>query len=307
MNSHGSQLAAVVICFLVFTVTTVALRCYVRVRLTGGFGGDDALSVASLIVFVLGSACLLAGIGIGGFGHRWMDIPQPTLVQALKLFFIYEATYVIATCLVKLSIGLFLLRFTVERKYTWTLYIILAILLCFSIFLLFFAIFQCKPVSAFWGNPGTCNRTGTVKVTYAHSAIISASDWALVILPIFIVSHLNLGFRTKVYVGIILTLGSCASIATLTRFAYIHDLIDPSNLLFNMGLIITSHFEIGLALTASSAATLRPLLVRLRGVLASHGQSQDSAQRYLNESENARRYPSRELAGEIDIEVGGLN
>lgn len=49
MNGRGSQLAAVVICFLVLTVTTVALRCYVRVRLTGGFGADDALSVASLV------------------------------------------------------------------------------------------------------------------------------------------------------------------------------------------------------------------------------------------------------------------
>lgn len=175
---------------------------------------------------MLGSACLLVGVGTGSFGHRWMDISQSTLVLALKvctpklsghsrtsqifsqLLFIYESTYVIATCLVKLSISFFLLRFTIERKYTRTLYIVLAILLGYSIFLLFFALFQCKPVSAFWASPGSCNRIGTVKVTYAHSAILSASDWTLVILPIFVVYHLNLGFRIKLYVGIILTLGS---------------------------------------------------------------------------------------------------
>lgn len=49
MNYRGSQLAAIVICFLVLTVTTVALRCYVRIRLTGGFGVDDAFSVAALV------------------------------------------------------------------------------------------------------------------------------------------------------------------------------------------------------------------------------------------------------------------
>jgi hypothetical protein len=49
MTYRGTQLAAVVICFLILTVTTVALRCYVRIGLTGGFGADDACSVASLV------------------------------------------------------------------------------------------------------------------------------------------------------------------------------------------------------------------------------------------------------------------
>jgi hypothetical protein len=49
MNNRGSQLAAVVICFLILTVTTVALRCYVRIRLIRAFGADDALSVAALV------------------------------------------------------------------------------------------------------------------------------------------------------------------------------------------------------------------------------------------------------------------
>ncbi|KAF9887268.1 hypothetical protein FE257_010396 [Aspergillus nanangensis] len=143
--------------------------------------------------------------------------------------------YITSTCLVKLSIGLFLLRFTIERKYTWTLYGFLTVMISYTIFLLFFALFQCKPVSGFWSSQGTCNRSGTVKVTYAHSVIVKDQ------LP-----------------------GISASIATLARFAYVHQLIDPKNLLFDTGLIITSHLEIGIALTASSAATLRPLLVRMK-------------------------------------------
>ncbi|KAJ5881227.1 uncharacterized protein N7473_012280 [Penicillium subrubescens] len=84
MIHRGSQLAAVVICFLILTVTTVTLRCYVRIRLTGGFGADDAFSVAALVIFVLGSACLLVGVGTGGFGHQWMDISPQKLILALK-------------------------------------------------------------------------------------------------------------------------------------------------------------------------------------------------------------------------------
>lgn len=91
-----------------------------------------------------------------------------------------------------------------------------------------------------------------------------------------------------------------ASIATMARFAYIHDLIDPRNLLYSTGLIITSHLEIGVALTASSAATLRPLLVHL-GVHSRHGQSQLSDQRHLDGGENARRHPSPEQS---DLNLG---
>jgi hypothetical protein len=36
------------------------------------------------IIFVLGSACLLVGVGTGGFGHQWMDISQPTLILSMK-------------------------------------------------------------------------------------------------------------------------------------------------------------------------------------------------------------------------------
>jgi hypothetical protein len=93
-----------------------------------------------------------------------------------------------------------------------------------------------------------------------------------------------------------------ASIATLARFAYIHDLIDPRNLLFNTGLIITSHLEIGVALTASSVATLRPLLVRLRGVYSRRGQSQESDLRHLDGGESARGHPSLERP---DFNLGG--
>lgn len=49
MNSQSSQIAIVAILFLILTITTVSLRCYVRARLTGGFGADDAFSVASLV------------------------------------------------------------------------------------------------------------------------------------------------------------------------------------------------------------------------------------------------------------------
>lgn len=73
-----------------------------------------------------------------------------------------------------------------------------------------------------------------------------------------------------------------ASIATLARFAYIHHLLDPRELLLHNGLVITSHLEVGVAITASSVATLRPLLIRLKVIHSSHTQRQEAIPRYSN-------------------------
>ncbi|BDD61597.1 hypothetical protein MAP00_006637 [Monascus purpureus] len=88
---------------------------------------------------------------------------------------------------------------------------------------------------------------------------------------------MNLGFCTKVYIGLVLALGSCACIATLPRFAYIGYLKDPRDIFFHTGLVIWSHIEVGISLMASSVATLRPLFAHLRGMCCTgHGQSEKS-------------------------------
>ena len=84
-----------------------------------------------------------------------------------------------------------------------------------GVFLFFFALFQCRPVSEFWKRAvqampqGTCMDTTTVvNLTYAHSAIITAVDWTLAILPIIIVWNMNMSMSTKLYIALILGLGS---------------------------------------------------------------------------------------------------
>jgi hypothetical protein len=126
---------------------------------------------------------------------------------------LYELSYVVATALVKLSIAFFLLRFIIKPAQKYIVYGMLTIIIMFSTFLFFFALFQCRPVSNFWRrvvNPhGSCdNPKSVIDATYAHAAIVSMGDWTLGILPIFIVWDSGLNLRTKLYVAVILALGS---------------------------------------------------------------------------------------------------
>lgn len=123
--------------------------------------------------------------------------------------------YVIATTLVKVSICKSLLRFAIIPATRIALYLVMALVISFGIFLVFFALFQCVPVSKFWTRiveitpPDTCMDTNTVvAVTYAHAAVVTFVDWTLAAFPIIIVWNMTINWPTKVALALVLGLGS---------------------------------------------------------------------------------------------------
>jgi hypothetical protein len=94
-----------------------------------------------------------------------------------------------------------------------TIWIVMGVVILFSIYYFFLVVFQCQPVTYFWtqylGVVGKCvNPKMITGSTYAHSAISALSDWTLGILPIFLVWDLNMNLRTKISVALILGLGA---------------------------------------------------------------------------------------------------
>ena len=127
-----------------------------------------------------------------------------------------------------------------------------------------------------------------VAVTYAHSAVITFVDWTLAAFPIIVVWNMTINWPTKVALALVLSLGSMyvypltlvltplqlpivsnayplnsSCIATIARIPYIHVLENLSSLFDDTNLAAWSVIEVGMALIACSAATLRPLIRRM--------------------------------------------
>ncbi|KAE8330068.1 hypothetical protein BDV39DRAFT_170644 [Aspergillus sergii] len=166
--------------------------------------------------------------------------------------------------MVKFAVGIFLLRFCIERYHKWITYAIFTLLTCLTIFIFIFVLVQCQPPSWFWNQAisphGSCNGMGLIKAAYVHSAITAFSDATLGLLPILIVRSLHLPCYIKIHVAVLLALGSVACFATIARVCFVHQLTDPKNLFYHTGVICWSYVEVGVALITSSVATLRPLL-----------------------------------------------
>lgn len=129
-----------------------------------------------------------------------------------QIMFICELLYVVATAVVKLSIGAFFLRLSSKRYQVYTVYITLGVVLLFSTMYFFFLLFQCTPISFLWtkyeDGAGKCLKSPILaNVTYAHAAMSAVTDWAFGILPIFFVWNIQMSPRTKITVTLILSLG----------------------------------------------------------------------------------------------------
>ncbi|KAI0377982.1 hypothetical protein F5Y04DRAFT_263226 [Hypomontagnella monticulosa] len=267
-DSNGAALVVTAIAMLTLSWLSVALRSYVRARLTNGFQWDDWLMLASQLNFTVSCAFILLGVQ-DGLGRHNRSLDQFHEIEALKYQALATATYVLNMWLIKLSIGIFLLRLASQKRYKYTLYASIVIVGIWSIVLFFWNIFQCNPVAAQWDytilqndpNARCVSADEIVNAAYALSVMNILSDWLYALLPIPMLWKVKMTAQAKLTVVVVLGLGVFASIATLVRLKFLADLTDMADILHaGTDAMVWTLIEPGVAIVASSLVTIRPLL-----------------------------------------------
>lgn len=126
-----------------------------------------------------------------------------------------EIFYALATCFIKLSFCLTLLRIVNSRVQTWTIYAIMTVTVGFTAFFFFFTLLFCRPVSLFWMKVltkkvnGTCKHGASIPPgMYAHGIFLIIADVTLAALPARMIWGLNMHPRAKLSVIALLMVGS---------------------------------------------------------------------------------------------------
>lgn len=119
--------------------------------------------------------------------------------------------YISTMALVKLSIGFFLLRISVQRRYIYILHVTMIILCLGSTAIFLFDIFQCTPVAAQWDftipNARCTSASGFVAAAYVFSVLAILSDWVFALLPIPMIWNVQMSIQAKCVVVGVLSLG----------------------------------------------------------------------------------------------------
>ncbi|KAH6695630.1 hypothetical protein F5X68DRAFT_219990 [Plectosphaerella plurivora] len=291
IENRGPELQAVGIGFLTFAYISVALRSYVRVVIVKAFGLDDWLMLLALFFYSLHNAAMFVGIH-HGTGRHFADLTPAGISGGMLNWYLDLLAYSLTMIASKCSIAVFLLRITGTKKvHRYIIWGALAFSVVTTLAFFFVCMLQCKPISYFWtrsGNGSCFDIKVVMSLTYTFSSFSLLTDAIFTILPIFCVWGLNMSLRNKLLLIPIFFMGTVASSAVAVRFAYVKTFTDPDFLWATLDIAIWSNVEMGLAISAGSLATLRPLI---RITLNRLGFS--TTGQYKNYKNNSSSNPSR--------------
>ncbi|KKY13279.1 putative integral membrane protein [Diplodia seriata] len=260
------------------------LRGYVRVSMVKVWSATDWHMMVTMGLYTW--LCVSVNISIyDGFGRDMNTLSPDQLRSAFKQYYFAEFTYVASVLFIKLSLAYFYLPLTNLRWQIYTVYAIIAVNSLYTTGYLCIILFQCHPVDHFWnqfapgatGTGGRClSSTVIMNLSYAHNAMEIISDWIISALPIWLLAQTQLTRRTKLAVGLLLSLGAFASIASIIRITQLTSFSSSTNYTkTSVPIILWSVVESAAGIFAANLATLRILLttVLARLGLSSAGHS----------------------------------
>ncbi|KAG5935656.1 hypothetical protein E4U60_003023 [Claviceps pazoutovae] len=274
-ESNASNLVITCIAMLVTSWLAVGIRTFTRVFLMKGYQADDILMLIAQAIFTVTCSIQFVGVQSGVGRHNASFTNEDDLVAAIMWQALGVAIYILNMMFIKLSIGVFLLRIATQKSYIWAIRIVLVIITLWSIGLFIWNLLQCTPIEKQWDfriTDGQCAGAGEVLMAaYALSVMTIVTDWFFALIPVPMLWGVKMSTQAKTTVILILSLGIFASVATLIRFRFLTSIERTDDILFRAtNASIWSLVEVGVAIIASSLATVRPLLrsLKIRGFVS---------------------------------------
>jgi hypothetical protein len=166
----------------------------------------------------------------------------------------------------KLSLGLFFLRVVIKKWLRKIIYVTMALSTAINIYHCFFVLFSCGNPTLYLENTllKKCVRKSVeVGLAYEQATVTTVTDWVFALMPIPLLWNATMDRRSKISVGLILSLGAFGSICSIVRFKYVDSLGDRDDFFWNAANVsIWSTIEMGTGIIAGCLATMRPLFKR---------------------------------------------
>ena len=186
---------------------------------------------------------IIPEVRMGGGRHIQYIQPPENVTKGLHLNFATQPLCLIALCLTKVSVGLFLLRLTPSKRFRYfvigtTIFTILSatgnmcertrvlLAMCKAPWLTraVTVFFQCQPLALTWDSSvvGKCMPPANLKfAAFFNSSVAILTDVVFALLPIPILWNVQMNWRVKSAVAAILSLGIFAAVAAIVKITYL--------------------------------------------------------------------------------------
>ncbi|QDS68230.1 hypothetical protein FKW77_010593 [Venturia effusa] len=253
----ANAVVLIVSLLLLFPLTVVFLRMFVRIRIAKKVGIDDYLVIVATVLSV--------GVSIAsGYESKLGVLNRAGLKAGIALHLLFFTS----TWALKMSVCCWcheIFGRVISRRQNFLIWAAMSIVS--SIWAISFGtlIFSCSPVSSLWNPRKLLQGDGCVNVSAAQLvlAIVNAiSDWLVMYLPLALIKHSELNSRQKKYITGILSLAFLAVLASISRVVSYGIIVSrvrtPQAMMWIM-LPLSTAFELNIAIAASSLPSLSPL------------------------------------------------
>lgn len=176
---------------------------------------------------------------------------------------IFNCLYVLTTILFKISLAIFFLRIVVAKWQRRLIIISTAIFTVFSLAYMFLTTFRCGSPKDILLNTarGKCITADIITPLLYVSGIFNAlMDVMFACLPTTFLWNSQMPIKTKISCCVLLSMGGFSCVASIIRIAFLGSVNNQAHYFTNVvNTALVSIVEPGLAITAASLGTLRPL------------------------------------------------
>ncbi|SPO06396.1 related to integral membrane protein PTH11 [Cephalotrichum gorgonifer] len=262
-----------------------------------GWTPDDWTVLVTMFVGIPNTILSIHGVGSNGLGQDVWTLPFEKITRFGYFFYIIEVFYFLEVPLLKLSILLFYLRIFPGRKERTILWATVILNALFGIAFIFAGIFQCTPVSYYWTkwdgeHQGKC--VSINGIAWANAIVSIVFDIWMLVIPMSQLHKLQLHWKRKVGVGLIVTIISILRLQSLVTFGKSHD--NPT--WDNSGVSKWSVIEINVGLICACMPTIRLALAKAFTVFreTTVGRSYAGANHHTTSASRRRGNASRVVA-----------
>ncbi|KAK6082980.1 hypothetical protein SCUP515_02214 [Seiridium cupressi] len=226
------------------------------------FGADDWVMISAMTLSLAGLGIVIPEVMNGAGRHTAYLDPEMNRF-GLKLNFFTQPIYVWAIPLVKVSVGLFLLKISPNLLYRRILQGIILFLMVYTFASFLTLVLHCQDLSALWDNrvQTYCWPNETiVALGYSYSTINIVTDLFFALIPIPMLWDIQIDRRTKASLICILGLGIFATAAGIIKFAYLSNYGKNGDFLWDStNLTIWFAIELNIGIIAACLPCLKPV------------------------------------------------
>ncbi|KAL7942695.1 putative PTH11-typeG-protein-coupled receptor [Trichoderma barbatum] len=280
----------------VISGVVVALRIGSKIAMRIEFAKDDWAILVTLFCGIPSSIMNVRGTGGNGEGKDIWTLPFDMITRFGIYFYVLEILYFAQVMLLKMTLLFFYLNIFPgrARKLLWGTVIFNGI---YGIAFMFLAAFQCSPVSHFWTGwdgeqKGGCLNSNAIG--WANAAISIALDLWMIAIPMWQIRNLNLHWKKKIGVAVMLLVGTFITVVSIVRLQFLVHLGSSSNPTYDqIDVSIWSTVEINIGIICTCLPSIRLFLIRIFPNLGGSSHKKSGYQNYpdsygKSENQNSR-------------------